>query len=112
MLERLLMPISKKVLIYNLVGRDEYGQAQWASMPNQERRGTLRRTTRLEQRGDKAMLVKAYELLLDGKLTEGYPLLGAKVAIEGESKEFVIKALHAEGEPFLSVIVAELEDLK
>lgn len=112
MLERVLTPLTKLVRVYALTGRDEYGQPQWSASPTQERRGALRRATRIEQRGEKAVMVKAYELLLDGGLLDAQSLLGAKVEVEGEPGAFLVRAVHVDGQPFLSAVTAELEDLK
>lgn len=109
LLERLLLPISRKVLIYNLAGYDEYGQPQYAPVSNAPRYGTVRRTTTVEQRGDKAIEVTSLELILDGKLAQDYPLLGAQVSIEGFSEAFTIKSVRSEGASFMPVLVCQLE---
>ncbi|MEM4167753.1 MAG: hypothetical protein QXW98_04860 [Candidatus Caldarchaeum sp.] len=56
--------------------------------------------------------MNSVELILSGVEAASYNLLGAKVAIDGESKEYVVRAVRREGDPFVPILICELEAIQ
>lgn len=111
LLERVLLPVAREVLVYRLVGHDEYGQPQYAPISDATRRGLVRRTTRVEQHGERAVAVASTELVLLGADQSPQALVGAKVVVGGDSQEYVVRVVRRDGEPFAPVFVCELEGI-
>lgn len=111
LLERVLFPVTDEVVIYPLIGHDEYGQPRYAEAAGAPCRGFVRRTTRTEQRGDKAIALASVELVLGGVRYDGPELVGARVVVGGESQEYVVRGVRREGGSFAPALVCELEGL-